>query len=197
MYALNTAVSTRLSTHHGVVTKRELEALGVTRHQLNRLLRDRVLVPYVSAVYRGPAAPVTPEQSAALACATGLDVVVSHVSAGRHWALRALGPDTRLHVEIAGQNHRRLRNVVIHRTYRFDPTDVVEQPDGIRYTSPPRTVFDLASVLSDERLESVIEQVLHDGLVTMPTLLGTVDRLRQRGRKGSARIGRVIASRPA
>jgi len=197
MHSLNASVSARLSTHHGVVTKRELETLGVTRHQLNRLLRDRVLVPYVPAVYRVAAAPVTMEQAAALACATGLDVVVSHVSAGRHWGLRSLGPDTRLHIQISGQNHRRLRNVVIHRTYRVDPEDVVEQLDGIRYTSPPRTVFDLASVLSDERLESVIEQVLHDGLAAMLTLLATADRLRQRGRRGSARMGRVIASRPA
>jgi very-short-patch-repair endonuclease len=197
VYALNPSVAAHLSAHHGVVTKQQLEALGITRHQLNRLLRDRILVPYVYAVYRLAAAPATPEQAAALACATGPDVVVSHISAGRHWGLRALGPDSRLHVEVAGQHHQRLSGVVTHRTYRLDPIDVVEQPDGIRYTSPPRTVFDLASMLSDDRLESVIEQVLHDGLATMPTLLATVERLRQRGRKGSARVGRVIASRPA
>src|SRR6478672_10802112 len=116
---------------------------------------------------------------------------------GRRACDHGAGYRARLHIQISGQNHRRLRNVVIHRTYRVDPEDVVEQLDGIRYTSPPRTVFDLASMLTDERLESVIEQVLHDGLATMPTLLATADRLRQRGRRGSARMGRVIASRPA
>jgi very-short-patch-repair endonuclease len=90
-----------------------------------------------------------------------------------------------------------LPDVVIHRSHRIEPVDIVEGPDGIRYTSPPRTVFDLASVVSDEQLESIIEQVLHDGSVTIPTLLATAARLRQRGRNGSARFGRVIESRPA
>jgi hypothetical protein len=106
--------------------------------------------------------------------------VVSHVSAGREWGFRRLGADARLHVVIAGQNHRRLPNVVIHRSHRIEAVDVVERPDGIRYTSPPRTVFDLASVVGDEQLESIIEQVLHDELVTLQTLHTTARRLRQR-----------------
>ena len=75
--------------------------------------------------------------------------------------------------------------------------DVVERPDGIRITSPPRTVFDLAAMIDDERLESIIEQVVHDGLATIPTMVATGVRLRQHGRGGSARYGRVLQSRPA
>jgi very-short-patch-repair endonuclease len=122
---------------------------------------------------------------------------VSHISAGHEWGFRRLGPDTHLEVTIAGQHHRHLPDVAIHRSHRIDPVDIVERPDGIRFTSPPRTVFDLASVVNDERLESIIEQVLHDGLVTVPTLVATATRLRQRGRDGSARFGRVLESRPA
>ena len=163
----------------------------------DRLLQDGVLVSYVHGVYRLAGVPRTPEQAAALACGAGSDVVVSHISAGREWGFRRLGSDTRLHVVIAGPNHRRLPDVVIHRSHRIDPVDVVDRGDGIRVTSPPRTVFDLASVLGDERLESIIEQVLHDGQATMPTLMATAARLRQRGRNGSARFGRVLGSRPA
>jgi hypothetical protein len=52
-------------------------------------------------------------------------------------------------------------------------------------------------MVDDERLESIIEQVVHDGLATIPTLVATGLRLRERGRKGSARYGRVLQSRPA
>jgi len=85
----------------------------------------------------------------------------------------------------------------MHRSHRIDNVDMVDRPDGIRLTSPPRTCFDLASIVSDARLESVIEQVVHEGTVTLPTLFSTGHRLRQRGRKGSARYRRVLANRPA
>jgi very-short-patch-repair endonuclease len=194
---LSSSLVDRLSTRHGVTTIEELERLGVGRKRRAMLLRQGILCSYVAGVYRLGGAPRTVEQAAALACGAGPDVAVSHISAGRHWGFRRLGSDARLHVTIAGQNHRRLPNVVIHRSHRIEPVDIVEGPDGIRYTSPPRTVFDLASVVSDEQLESIIEQVLHDGSVTIPTLFATAARLRQRGRNGSARFGRVIESRPA
>jgi hypothetical protein len=197
MRALHPDLLAWLATHHGVVNHTDLERLGVSAHQRNRLLRDGVLVAYVRGVHRLAGAPATSEQAAALACAAGADVVVSHRSAGRVWNLRRLGPDQGLDVLIEGLEHRRLPGATVHRCHHIDPIDVVERSDGIRVTSPPRTVFDLASLLDDERLESVIEQVVHDGLATIPTLIATGLRLRQRGRPGSARYGRVIRSRPA
>ena len=197
MRGLSSSLADWLSVRHGVVTLADLERFGVGRERRQLLRRQGLLCAYVAGVYRLAGAPRTPEQAAALACAAGPDVVVSHVSAGKRWGFRRLGRDDRLHVVIAGQNHRRLPGVVIHRSHRLDPVDVVEQPDGIRFTSPPRTVFDLASVVSDEQLESIVEQVLHEELATIPTLHATAARLRQRGRKGSARFGRVIESRPA
>jgi hypothetical protein len=35
---------------------------------------------------------------------------------------------------------------------------VIDQGDGIRVTSPVRTAFDLAAMLTDHQLESVFEQ---------------------------------------
>ena len=197
MHGLSPSLVDWLSTRHGVVTLADLERFGVSRGRAQMLRQRGILCSHVAGVYRLAGAPRTPAQAAALACAAGPDVVVSHVSAGREWGFRRLGADARLHVVIAGQNHRRLPNVVIHRSHRIEAVDVVERPDGIRYTSPPRTVFDLASVVGDEQLESIIEQVLHDELVTLQTLHTTARRLRQRGRDGSARFGRVIESRPA
>ena len=197
MHALTPAVAAWLSTHHGVIALSDLRRLGVTDHQIRRLLRVRLLTPYTRGVFRLAAAPETMEQRMALACAVHPRVMVSHVSAGRMWNVRRLGADQRLHVMVPGRVQRRLPEVVVHWSHRIDPVDVVERPDGIRLTSPPRTAFDLAWWLSDDRLASVIEQLVHDQRCTIPTLFATGRRLRESGRNGSARFGRVLQSRPA
>jgi hypothetical protein len=196
MQAFTPPVLDWLSARHGVATIEDLRRFGMTDNQIDWLVRTRRLVSYSPGVYRLAGAPRTRNQLAALACATGRDVVVSHISAGRVWNLRRLGPDGRLHVTVGGQNQRLLPDVVIHRTYRMDVVDIVDRGDGVRVTSPPRTVFDLARFLSDDRLESIVEQVLSDELTSVPTLLAAGRRLRQRGRTGSARFGRVLDSRP-
>ena len=197
MSAIGVELLDWLETHHGIVSRSQLARFGITDRQIHSLLATKRLVSYVHGAYRLGGAPQTDQQLAALACSVGLDVIVSHTWAGRAWGFRRLGTDQRVHVSIAGQNHRRLPGVVIHRTHRIDAVDIVERSDGIRVTSPPRTVFDLAGMLSDTALESIVEQVIHDGLATIPTLMATGRRLRQRGRNGSARYGRVLGSRPA
>src|SRR5204863_9597219 len=100
MHALTPAVASWLSTHHGVITLADLRRLGVTDHQTRRLLRVGTLARYARGVYRLAAAPPTPEQPMALACAVHPRVVVSHISAGRVWGLRRLGSDRALHVTV-------------------------------------------------------------------------------------------------
>jgi hypothetical protein len=197
VHALTPAVSAWLANHHGVITAADCLRLGITSEQRKRLLRDRVLIRYVPSVYRLAATPETLEQGMALACAVAPDVVVSHSSAGQIWGFRRLGHDQRLHVLFPGRAHRTIPGAIVHRCRRIDRVDIIERPDGIRVTTPPRTCFDLAWVLSDERLESVFEQIVHDGTATLPTLFATGHRLRERGRNGSARYGRVLESRPA
>ncbi len=197
MPALDDPVITLLSTHHGAASRAQLLAVGLSRHQIDRLVANRLLLVYTRGVYRAALAPTTPEQAMALACAAAPDVAVSMFSAGRLWNLRRLGHDRRLHVTIAGTAHRTIPGAVIHRSHRTEPMDVVDRPDGIRLTSPPRTAFDLASSLSDSALSSVFEQLLLENVCTVPKLLETARRLSERGRTGSARFQRVLGSRPA
>ena len=143
MSALTPAVSAWLSGHHGVAQRNDLLRLGLTEGQINSLLRARVLVPYTHRVYRLAGAPETAEQAMALACSVAPDVVVSFGSAARLWGMRRVGNDGVLHVTIAGRAHRSIPDTVVHRSHRIDLVDVVDRTDGIRVTSPPRTVFDL------------------------------------------------------
>jgi hypothetical protein len=195
--ALNPSVIAWLATHHGVITTPDLLRFGVTPRQIVRLVRTGLFVPYTRCVHRLAAAPVTAEQAMALACAVSPDVVVSHRSAGRIWGLRRLGPDRRLHVTLTGTVNRRIPGAVVHWSHHIDAVDIVERADGIRVTSPPRTAFDLAWTLSDEQLESIFEQLLHEKFCTVPTMYDTGRRLREKGRNGSARYARVVQSRPA
>jgi very-short-patch-repair endonuclease len=52
---------------------------------------------------------------------------------------------------------------VPYRTAAFRPEDVICRPDGIAITTRARTALDLARVVSERDLLSIIEQVMHDG----------------------------------
>jgi hypothetical protein len=196
MRALSPQICAWFASHHGVAHRSDLVRLGLTQGRIRRLVRDGVLVVETRTVYRLTAAPATDLQAAALACAAGTEVVVSHHTAARMWGFRRLGPDRRLHVTISGRSHRLVADAVRHRSHRFATIDVVQRTDGIRLTSPMRTVFDLSAVRSDDAVLSMIEQLVHDGRCSIPDLYEVGRRLRERGRNGSARFGRVLQSRP-
>jgi hypothetical protein len=68
--------------------------------------------------------------------------------------------------------------------------------DGIRLTSPARTVFDLSKHLKAADLESIIEQGLRRAQFDIPTLYEVGALLCRRGRAGSAMFSAVLTSRP-
>ena len=73
---------------------------------------------------------------------------------------------------------------------------VHHREDGIRLTSPARTVFDLSKHLNATDLESIIEQGLRRSLFDVPTLYEVAALLCRRGRAGSAMFTAVLSSRP-
>jgi hypothetical protein len=58
----------------------------------------------------------------------------------------------------------------VYRTAALDPQHIVERPDGIRLTSPPRTALDLTRYLLDKDLRSVIDHVESSGMGTAETM---------------------------
>ncbi len=98
------------------------------------------------------------------------------------------------HVLVAYDRTPITRGVVIRRTNVIADEDVVRRDDGIRVASPPRTWFDCARDLDDQRFERVTEWVL-DKHTSLPTLWRTARRLQAKGRPGLARVKRVMAQR--
>ena len=188
---------TYFAEHHGVASRPVLRDHGVHRRRIDTLLARGTLEAVHRGVYRLGGAPTTPLQPLAALCAFDGQIVASHTSAGRLWGWRKMGDPDDLTILVPGVSSPRLHGVTIHRCHLIEPGHWIERSDGIRVTTPTRTVFDLARVLSDDSLESVIEQAIDRRMLTIPDLYAIGRRLRASGREGSARFARVLDARPA
>jgi very-short-patch-repair endonuclease len=129
----------------------------------------------------------------------------------RHLAVLAAGPGARLTHQAAAELHRfdgirrglvvvtiphrrrlpDLDGVTIHRIddlMRIDRAEV----DGYPTTTPARTLFDLAAVVSDLRLQRAVESAVTARQVTFTELAEVLRRLRRRGKTGVSRYVRVL-----
>jgi hypothetical protein len=186
-----------LSTHHGVISRRQALSLGMTRNTIDSAIRYRHLVVWQSSVLRSPAAPATHDQQLAMVCAAHPSVVLSHRTAGRIHGFRRLGSDETITATIHEAFELSLCGVRIHQASDPISPDIIERSDGIRYFSPARTLFDLSAVLYEDNVISVMEQILSNRLATLDDIKDVVARRRQRGRSGSELMGRLLDERPA
>src|SRR5262249_20832968 len=82
----------------------------------------------------------------------------------------------------------------VHRTNQLGPADVVYYPNGLRVTSPARTVFDIAAELDGDALASVTQDALNRRLCTPWSLHDVGERLVGQGRPGAALFREVVSS---
>jgi hypothetical protein len=192
---LEGALAQELSARHGVTTRKRLFGMGVTRGVIDTLASNGRLQHLGKGVLVSPSHPETLEQRSGIACAhTG--GVVCYPTAGLVWEYRKTPRSRHVHVWIPRE--RRIEApewVTIHRTPSLPRGDIVRRPDGITVTSPPRTAFDAAAVLTHDDLESLIEQGLDRGNFIIPTLWAVARRLCANGRAGSARFVEVLRRR--
>lgn len=146
-------IARRAAPQHGIVTRRQLLALGVGeeavahRARVGRLLRVH---HGVYAVGHRPPSPLARAMAAVLAC--GPAGVLSHRSAAALW-----GIDSRWRspVEVSAPTGRRHRGVRVHRSRTLTRRDVTIH-FGIPVTTVARTLLDLASVLNDKALARAV-----------------------------------------
>jgi very-short-patch-repair endonuclease len=186
-----------LSIHHGVISRHQAIDLGMTRNQIDSATRRRHLIAWQSSVFRAPAAPQTPDQLLAMVCAAHASVVVSHRTAGRLHGFRRLGSDLTITATIPEGLQVSLRGIEMHHASDPMTLDIIERPDGVRYFNPARTLFDLSTVLYEDAVVSVLEQILSTRMGTLDEIKELVARRRQRGRTGSDLMGRLVDGRPA
>ena len=131
---------------HGVVTREELVAAGITRSQIEHRLRVGALLPDYPGVYRvGHRAPSTEARFMAAVKACGDGAMLSGLAAAYLLGLiRGAPPEP----EVIAPREKRLKGVRTRRCRNLDRRDRTIWR-GIPVTSIARTLVDLAPVLSD------------------------------------------------
>jgi very-short-patch-repair endonuclease len=139
----------------------------------------------VYAVGHTAPAPLRAELAALMAL--GPAAVLSHGSAAMVWGLPA-PPTQGVHVVLTRGQARSRPGLTVHRAV-VGPREVRTR-DGLRLTSPARTIADVAAVLDAPRLERVVAEALALRLVR-------ADELRVApGRPGAAALRAVLDAGP-
>ena len=194
MVQLSHTLVSHIVERHGVVTRSELLADGFSRREIDRASERGAITRVHNGVYRISTSPDTFEARCVAACAADPQATVTGVAAARLWGARHTRRIDEPIILIAHDRTPLTRGVVLRRTNVLDDEDRVQRDDGIRLASPPRTWFDSARDVDDDRFERLTEWVL-DKHTTLPTLWRTAGRLQARGRPGLARVKRVMAQR--
>jgi hypothetical protein len=180
---------------HGLITTEQLARCGVGRTTRTGLVRQRLLHHEFKSVFRLPGPQSSLEQRCAVLCLAHPSVFVTGATGGRLRGLRRLPRVAPLTISSLHPLHLSHRGVLHRRTTKLIPDDVEVRPDGLRVAEPHRLAFDLAATLDDRAFRSVIEQMLHEGLVTTSGLARVGQRLVHPTRPGSHRFMRTMAQR--
>jgi very-short-patch-repair endonuclease len=188
-------VDTRLarlaSRQHGIVTARQLRALGVS----TRARDHRVQIGRLHPIHRGVYAVGHRDLSEnglfiAAVAAVGAEAALSHVSAAALWGLMQSTGD--VHVTTTRSIKPR-PGIRLHVTRSLPPSDVTHH-HGIPVTTPARTVFDLDQVLSERNLRRLVHEGEVQRLVTNDDLREQLHR--SPGRRVGPRLRAIVDEGP-
>jgi very-short-patch-repair endonuclease len=141
---------------YGVVRREQLLAAGVGRGAIVRALDAGRLRPVFRGVYAVGHTALRREgwwMAALLACGEG--AALSHRTAAMVWGLQT-GPTLPIDVTTSTDHGRRHRQITTHRT-RLHALDALVI-DGLRVTTPSRTIVDLAATLKGRALRDAVER---------------------------------------
>jgi hypothetical protein len=125
--------------------------------------------------------------------ACGPAAALSHFAAAVLWDI-ADWTDRVIQVTVPIEYARRHRGLRIHRSSRLDVGEVTRH-QGIRVTTPARTILDLAAGSTDQGLRRLVRESQSRKLVNVRTLNEALAR--HPGRRGSARVRRLLLDGPA
>jgi len=114
---------------------------------------------------------------------------ISHTSAGALFRLDGIPATDDIHMTIPPSSRQgRTRSLIVHRSLILANERRVV--DGLRCTSPARTLVDCAAMLDDEEVEAAYEAARRMGLATANTVARAADAAGRR--PGVARIRRIL-----
>ena len=134
-----------------------------SRRTVVHLVREQVLTPVFRQVYSVTPGPFDHARRSLALCLAVPDGVLSHQTAAAQWRLRR-APRDMLDLTVRAPRQVRLPNVRVHRITEVDGEDVVHFANGLRVTTPARTLFDLAALVSPPVLASAMQDALTNAL---------------------------------
>jgi very-short-patch-repair endonuclease len=179
-----------------LITVGQLRKLRLSPHAVYRLVKSGVLSPVVRGVFSVVPGPVSDERRLLATCLSVPGGVVSHQSAAAHWHIRR-APRGSLDLTVRAPRQVRLSGIRVHRVLSLDEEDVVFYPNGLRVTTPARTLFDLAAIASPEVLASAAQDALNRRLCSPWSLVEVGERMMHQGRPGTAVFRELIRSESA
>lgn len=179
------------AAQHGVASRAQLVARGISPHAIDRMIRSGRLVVLRRGVYQiGPLPEArTSEMSAVLRC--GGDCRVSHMSAAVLHAVITAAAHQTVEVTMPRRRRRRIAGVRIHRVRDLRP-DEVTTLDGIPVTTPARTLLDIAETMSTRDVEQALARGLRMRLVTREDVRLMVERHPRH--RGAPLLRRLLAT---
>ena len=176
----------------GVVSRRQLGGLGVSRHTVDHWLRAGRLHRVHQGVYAFGHTALRAEGhrlAAVLAC--GPDAVLSHRSAAAHWGLLRTD-QTRIDVTAPRGRHG-APGIRLHRSRSLDAQDTTHH-EGIPITTVHRTLLDLAGTARPSELERALAQSerlqLYDHRATTDVIA------RANGHRGTQILAQATSRKP-
>ena len=172
----------------GLARRRDLHVAGQRRRVLERAVAAGTLRLLHGGVVS--ARVDAPPDEAVRAAVVGLDGAASHTAAARAWGIELVeggGP----HEVTVGRDRSRASwpGTVVHR--RDLPADDVTVRDGMRVTTPLRTVLDLARSLPLAEAVAAVDSALRQRLVELEELVGAAEALP--AARGRGHVSRVVA----
>ncbi len=172
----------------GVCQLPDLREAGITREQIQYRLSNGWMISCGRGIYSIPdlATERTPLELAMAVVPRG---ALSHATAAK---LHGFGFPTRgLHLLVPKSTTNRVPGFTVHET-RLWFDDDIDTIDGLRITSPARTICDLAAVLRPVQLRHLLETQLIARTPDTDDVVICHQRLQRRGRQGSGNLTEII-----
>src|SRR3954470_2737172 len=181
-----------LEGQHGVATRAQLLAAGVTRHELTTAVATGLFVRVQPNVYRLRGSQPSTDQLLLAAClSAGADA--SHRSAAALWNVPAPRPP-KPEIVCAKAHHPRVQGVILHRTDRLDRADRTTL-HGIPTTALARTVLDLGAVVRPWEVELAMEEAVLRIGTSIRAFRDCLERIGANGRNGTGVLRQILESR--
>jgi hypothetical protein len=190
-HQVNPGLAELADRQHGPFHLRQIAAVGLSPSGVwSRVAAGRLYRIHDGVYALVPESLLTPNghrMAAVLAC--GPRAGLSHYSSLK---LRGLMDSSRAKIDVTvpTRNGRSRKGIQIHRSITLRPTDL-ELVQGIPCTTLDRTIFDMAGVLTERRLERLLDEAAYQEVLDMAALDEQIEHNRGRA-KPCANLRRAL-----